>query len=551
METPTSKQEENQDPFLQRAVEYWLDASNELGYQPLFCEWLIFQGYILKYSIKNTHFEQGKDVVAVSSSGVPCAYQLKGGNINLKRWREEVKPEIEALIGCAIQHPDIDKSTQHISYLVTNGEIEDNVRVEIVALNEKQWKDTPLHVWTRGDLLNGFQKMADGILPKDAYTYKQLIDLIFADGTGFPDISKINSFLHEILRIDNVTVKKEQRKRDIAATMLYTTMIVGPYRRTENHGSIVRIMVLLLSFIFHLVDKYSLEDKYWYETYEIIWSDIFLTAQLLETEVNTKGFESSFLTPFDKELIPFRKHSAISVIYPLKLSQFILRNEKWKTIFDPEVIKKYKQVVAVWGEASLIPFIILSLILKNTETEKKTAVNLAQAGLTKILENNGRKSKNSMGLIPPYYDLDFAVQASFGLAEKIEEQYKMSSYLIRPFIDILVRLDQRDIITENWREISFIHFEEFILSQPTDYYLWRTTNGENRTTTAKKEQSWIQLVTESNSFTGTTLPNTMKRFPEFIPFFLSIFPHRVNSEIVGFLSKITDEIISDNLPATK
>ena len=148
MEKDVIRQPESKDPFLQRAIEYWLDSTNELGYQPLFCEWLITQGDILKYSIKNTNFEQGKDVVAVAQSGEPNAYQLKGGSINLKRWRSEVKPEIDALIGCAIQHPDIDKNKPHVSYLVTNGEIEDSVRVEIVALNEKEWKDTPLHTWT-------------------------------------------------------------------------------------------------------------------------------------------------------------------------------------------------------------------------------------------------------------------------------------------------------------------------------------------------------------------------------------------------------------------
>ena len=237
METVETK---NKDPFILRAIEHWLDSSNELGYQPLFCEWLITQGHILKYSIKNTHFEQGKDVVTVSKEEIPHGYQLKGGSINLKRWREEVKPEIDVLIESAIQHPDIDKNKPHISYLVTNGIIEDNVRVEIVALNEKRWKSSPLHTLARGDLLNGFQGMSEGILPKNVETYKRLIDLIFADGTGLPDMLQINSFLYEILSVDNNSVSKEQRRRDIAAAILYASMIAGPYQTVKNHNWIFR-----------------------------------------------------------------------------------------------------------------------------------------------------------------------------------------------------------------------------------------------------------------------------------------------------------------------
>lgn len=533
------KQQEYKDPFLQRAIEHWLDTSNELGYQPLFCEWLITQGYILKYSIKNTHFEQGKDVVAVFSDGTPCAFQLKGGSINLKRWRDEVKPEIDILIGGAIQHPDIDKTKTHLSYLVTNGEIEDNVRTEIVSLNEKAWKDTPLHVWTRGDLLSGFQNMAEGILPKDAITYKRLTDLIFADGTGLPDVPKIYAFLREILQVEDASIKKEQRKRNIAAAVLYASMIAGPYRTRENHGSVVRILTILLSLIFYVVDKYNLEDRYWLASYEIVWGDLIATAKALEDEVNTSGFDASFTTPFDTDLIPFRKHGTISVVYPLKLSQLIANDDDWKTMLSSDLAQKYKGAISVWGEASLIPFIILCLTLKDVKGAEEAAIKLIKSALSQVLLFNGRKSKHAVGLVPPYYDLDFAVKLSFGmLEEEFDDSYKLSSYLMKPLVEMLARLNQRDYIAENWQEISYMHFEEYIPTDPCDYYLWRSETGENRSALPKKEKSWSELVADANEYDGKSLPPTMKRFPAFLPFLISIFPHRANSETVGYLHKI-------------
>lgn len=542
MDTNGIKQPETKDPFLQRAIEHWLDSANELGYQPLFCEWLVTNGYVLKYSIKNTHFEQGKDVVAVSSDGMPHAFQLKGGNINLKRWRDEVKPEIDVLIGGAIQHPEIDKAKPHASYLVTNGEIEDNVRVEIVALNEKVWKNTPLHCWTRGDLLNGFQQMAEGILPKDAETYKKLIELIFTDGTGFPQYSKVYSFLSEILNPQDASRAKEQRRRDIAAAVLYATMIAGPYRAAKNHASVVRIMVILLSLIFHITDKYKLEDKYWLKSYEIIWSDIHGTAKLLEEEVNTDGFDASFTTPFDADLIPFRKHSATSIVYALKLSQFIAKDDGWKSLLDPSIAPRYKQSVAVWGEASLLPLIMLTPIFKRVAGGEATAVNQMQTAVSEILKMNGRHSKHKVGLVPPYYDLDFAVKVSFGMLEtEFEDSYKYHSYYLKPIIETLARLKQRDFLTRQWKELSFMRFDEFVPTDPNDFYLWRTEKGENRTTLPKKEKSWAELVKEAESFDGKTLPATLKRFPEFLPFFLATYPFRLNSDALGYLYSITEK----------
>ena len=149
------------DPFLLRAIEHWLDSANELTYQPIFCFWLTSMGYQVKYSIKSTIFEQGKDVVAINKKGQAVAYQLKGGSIITSRWRNEVKPEIEALIDLPIKHPEIDNKKNHVSYIVTNGIIEDAVRIEIKDYKTSKWKKTPLHILDRGNLLTGFQSIAN------------------------------------------------------------------------------------------------------------------------------------------------------------------------------------------------------------------------------------------------------------------------------------------------------------------------------------------------------------------------------------------------------
>lgn len=392
-------------------------------------------------------------------------------------------------------------------------------------------------------MLKGFQNLADGILPKDAGMYKNLMDLIFADGTGLPDIHKVNLFLSEILNITNPDLTNEQRRRDIAATMLYATMIAGHYREKHNHVSVVRVLVLLLSLISHLVDKYQLKDKYWLESYKIIWSDVIATTKFLETEINQGDFDSSFSSPFDNDLIPYRKHISALLVHSLKLSRFIAGNDEWKIVLDKDVAAKYKSTIAIWGEASLIPFLFLSLLFKNIQASKIAGINFAKTALQQILIHNGRKSKDNLGLISPYYDIDFAVKINFGmLEEKLEDNFKLGSYLIKPLLEMLVRAEQKSFIAENWKEISFMHFEEFVPDHPVDYYLWRIEKGENLSIIPKKEKSWKELIIEARGFDGSKLPSTMKRFPEFLPFFLSLFPHRVNSETIGFLDLITTQV---------
>jgi hypothetical protein len=531
---------EGADPFLQRAIEYWLDSSNELGYQPLFCGWLSNAGYAVKHSSKHGPFEQGKDIIATDDSGLVHAFQLKGGDINLKRWRDEVKPEIDELIDIPVKHPGVDKSKPHVSYLVTNGTLDDTVRVQIVDLNESKWKATPLQVWTRGDLLNNFLTMANGIFPADAETYKQLTDLMFADSTSLPDIEQINSFFQKILN-PNEKSPKEQRRRDIAAVMLYANLIVGPYRMKGNHVSVIRVATLLVSQIMLIVDRYNLEDQYWLESYEIIQRDILTTAEALELEIENDEFTKAFTSPLDRDTMPLRKHMALLYVFALKLAELITNDDSWKTIERPEMAARYKDCMSVWGEASFIPLIFLAFIAKKFSNDgKEQSYKVLASIVTYILALNGRKSKNPPGLLPPYYDADFAVKVAFGLLdEEMEEDYKYNSYYLKPIIETLARGGAKDVLVQNWQEISFMRFEQFVLPEDWRYYLWRSEDGDNETMLPKNQQSWKELVEMGQKIKGDKLPKTLKRFPIFVPFFLALFAHRLDSETLGFLDKIT------------
>lgn len=84
-----------------------------------------------------------------------------------------------------------------------------------------------------------------------------------------------------------------------------------------------------------------------------------------------------------------------------------------------------------------------------------------------------------------------------------------------------------------------MRFEEFLPDNTEDYYLWRNEKGESRTTTQKKEQSWTELEKEAKDLDMKLLPPTMKKFPAFLPFFLSMFPFRANPLLLGFVDKVS------------
>lgn len=531
MEKPNST-----DPFLLRAIEHWLDSLNELSYQPFFCFWLTTKGYAVKYSIKNTHFEQGKDVVAVDKKGIAHAYQLKGGDINLIRWRTEVLPEIEELIDIPIKHPEINSSKNHVSYLVTNGNIEDNVRVLIDDYNSKKWKKTPLHILTRGDLLSEFQDIASGVLPSNANSYKQLLDFLFDEGLGLPNIDQVSTFLYEILDIEAVKPNKQKNKRDISAAMLYANMMVGNYRKKENHAAVVQVMTVLAASILYLVEKFELEDKYWRDSFEIVLNDIITTAKRLDEEIKSKEIVEQVNSPFENELIEFRKNASISIVVPLKLSEYITNDKNWETLLNPEIINRYQGLNCLWSETSFVNKIILAIIFKSHPDCVELSVPFLEDAITNIIQLNGRNAPKNGVLATPYYKFADIVPRVLGLNfEPFNESFKERSYFLGVLIDCLVRLESKTYLFDNWKEITFIGLEEFVPDNKLDYLLWKVKKGTNKTTLMPHQRKWSDLVLDSKSFKGESIPNIIKRFPEFISFFLSVYPHRLNRDIVGYL----------------
>lgn len=530
-------------PFLQRAVEYWLDSANELTYQPLFCGWLVNSGFTVKHysGPGQAAYEQGKDVIATNNHGAH-AFQLKGGTITLKRWRAEVRPEVEELRDIPIKHPGFDTFQGHRSYLVTNGELHDSVRVQIHDLNSSKWKANPLIVWRRSDLLRGFLDMANGILPTDISMYRQLVNLMFADGTGPPNIADIELFFRRSLRIGDDR-RREQRKRDIAVTLLYASLITGSYRRSQNHVAVIRVLVVFMSYILLLVDRYYLENRLWKKVFHLTWLDIISEARSLDRDVVRERALDNVLDPADTLLAPYRLQTASMLLIASQLATIIQGDgdcepaefAAYAEHFDYELLS---------SEASLLPLIFLTIIGRRVLGPEQSQSDYAKQAVCAIVERNGKWAKDRPGLLPPYFDVEYAVDSMLDKEEQLpkdvhggNEDYRGTSYYLWPLVELLARHGEKEFLRSHWRDISLINAQQFIPHHSWQYYLWRSPEGDNTTIVHKHECRWTDLVKMAVDNNDLELPEGMRMFPSFIPLFLAVFPHRLDPKMLAFVDR--------------
>lgn len=532
-------------PFLEKTIENWLTTTNELSYQMPFCQLLLSKGYTVCHNSKQNAFEQGKDIIAINKSGVPCGFQLKGGNITNRRWRDEVKDEIEELIDYQIVHPSISKSKGHLSFLVTNGELEDTVRVGIDNLNTGKWKENPLEVITGGELLSKFVDISNNFTPQEVTAYKSFLDLYFRDGKELINEKEYSNFITEVLRLNKDGLSKEERKRNIASAVLYTGYIISSAKKSKNHITTIQTLSLLCAHILGLAEKYSLEERYWLDSFEIIWGEIEITAQNLQDEIGNDELEKLVTSMWDGELGQYRRHIAIGYLLAFKCAQLIDGNNKWDDIFNDVFFTKLKDSVVPWGEGGFFPIILLSLLLDRTPTLPGVdAFKSVCVIIEFLIKFNGAESDE--GVLSPYYGITTAIERKFGLLkEPLDENFARRSFTMKAIIDLLIRHKRRADVEEYWRDITYIEQEEFLPKETWMHFLWRSKKGKNESNFPVQTQSWSVLEKEAQNINLKNIPRTLQKQKRFLPFFLLLYPHRVTTNYIKFLDKTISESTTD------
>lgn len=533
-------QEDKKEPnaFLERTIEHWLNSANEMGYLLPFSQLLLSEGFSVCHTSRQNAFEQGKDVVAIDKHGKPHAFQLKGGNITNTRWRDEVKREIEELIDYTIVHPSVQKGSKHKSYLVTNGELEDTVRLAIDNLNSDKWKDNPLEVITYGQLLKGFAALSNTFVPQKISNYKNFLDLYFSNGNGLVDEKMFSDFISDVLRINEDSLSKEERRRNVAAAVLYTSYVLAPFKKENNHISIIQILTLLGSHILAVTEKFGLPEKYWEESFKIIQDEIFLTGDRLQDEIKNDGFISLVNSMWDGEIGHYRRHLAVSYLFAFKIAQLFEKNPNWNNAINDNFFVKLKDSMKLWGEAAIYSLILTFLCVNKALTKKEDdrAFSPLFTAIEAVLKFNGEDGK--IGLLSPYYGITFAIKRRYGLLEEpLDEKFVGRSFLIRSLVDLLVRHGRRAELNKYWRGITHIAQDKFVPDELWQHFIWHCDKGDNQSEFPNQTQSWTELVKEANQINLNLIPKTIQTHSSFLPFFLLVYPHRITNNYIKFLDE--------------
>jgi hypothetical protein len=522
--------------MIERAIENWLINTNERNYQAPFCQVLLSQGHKIIYVSSHRPMEQGKDIITIDKDGGGCAYQLNTGDTDLKKWREMLG-EVKELMELPIVHPSVDKSKLHKAFLVSNGEITDEVRIQIDQMNDDNQRKgrqySYLDVIYGKRLLKEFIDAQGGFIPKELEDFDLFLKLFLADGTDFLPKEKYFEFLNQVI-LREVRGQRANAANAISSSIILVAYALHPYQVKENSYTLFEAWVSLAGSIIRYAQKNGLGNDDWLDSYILAFGEIIRNLSILKEEILQKEDFLEGDWRGDGGLV-YRARATIvlGAVAALEIHRF--HSEKGY-VTDERVLKRIREnmgLLWLWGESAL-PYLFTIIKYLEISNERVLAQSFLNGLFTGIITENAWGKED--GLPNPYYAINDLFEALFGISTQTIElkEFSGTSYMLWILILMQARRNQRQILEDNWRKLSRINLHEFRISNPEDFFSWRT-EGINHSEFPRQTQSWAELKKEAVNFEGT--PPLFTERLDLLRFFILACPHRATKLIIGLLDR--------------
>lgn len=539
--------------MIERLLENWLDNADERGLQVAFQQMLVNKGHRILHSTRHAPIEHGKDVIAIDSSGVPCAYQLKsvGGKKLKKSELSAMYAQLDELTNARIEHPSLKTELWHKSFLVLNGELDEEAS-DLLTKKNAGWEqrghpENRVFTIVRGELFDWAKDMSEKLLPKELTLFKLLLELYLEAGDGMLPKDKFAEMMMGSLPLAENGARKpsiKECKRAVTSTALINAIAVSSFTRKCNHFAEIESWMIYLAHVFAVAEKHNLETGVWQDSVKVIEQRLYYLLSSLVNELRThpSGLQGDPLTdqPFYRARVTLlcALVSAFSLWERLDSSE-LETNEISE--FCRTYVTENRSNIHLWGEAAIPQILNLHWFLKCIDATPGPDWMLAQV-LEALCTRNHPKS--SHGLPSPYYDAETTILSSLRISrDRIEEAFVGSSFTAEALLHLFVRSNWKQHTKLLWPDFTRLMVNTVEFDQPWRSYMWRVEDqGLNLSSWPDRTKNWETLKEEANESAGSGVPTLLKEYPHLFLLFLIVYPHRCNSESVRWL----DTFIKNN-----
>ena len=484
--------------------------------------------------------EMGKDIITIAPDGTPCAFQLKTGNISVAKWRNEVSSQTFDLVLNDIKHASLDSPKDHRSYLVTNGNIVEEVSDAIDRRNQA-WarKGQPcLKTIDRGQLLQKAKRLGTDLWPTELTDIKTLLEMFLEDGRGVLPKAKLASLFEStfpLKRHDNGKHPSQKRcERVISSAAILCAIATSSFSNENNHVAEIEAWILYIAYVLALAEQWGLRAKAYKNEFEIATQSIYNSLANLCDEIQERKYlvESDPLADSYVHRIRVTWLLGLMSIYALWRGSKGLAKDK-SDDFLREFSQEKRSQLDLWGEAAIPQLLAFFWYFRKIDATR-VPDDWLRLLIFSICGRNGPKGNKP--LASPYYEAEDILPYILGIPEgPLMDSFKGESYALEGLVHLYVRRNWKQSMNFLWPSVTRLTYLSFEPKNYCDFYRWRNEDGKNWIESPKHSQEWQELRPLASESDGTCIPPSIKSHPILLLLFLCVYPHRMNAEILRWL----------------
>lgn len=543
--------------MLSKLIENWLDNASERSYQPAFCQMLISRGYTVIHSTRHCPIEYGKDVLAIASDGIPCAFQLKGNagsSLTHSQYRE-IRPQLDEMLNQRIEHPSISPDLPHRSYLVTNGRIEEEVSLAVSQANAKNAQDgyphRKLQTIAREQLLGWALELEDALWPSELSEFKILLEIITFKGDELFPIDKFHTLLASLFKLsaeDQQTISNPEFARRLSSGALLTAVALKPFSECGNHWAVTVAWVMFAVYASGLADKYQKRTGLLTPSLKVAEEVIAASLEALLDEAskrNGRYWQGNGIADFPVYRWRYTLIMGIGSLYWLECKRTgCWPSPDFKAALET-MLPTTQAEMSLWGEAAIPQFLLHEWYLKaaGLESANHHVVGLATTVLNKPLFWAYYSAEE---IIRHELSLTFEAFAS-KITQDLEGQTK-SSHFAEAMMIHLAQRSLKEACQALWKRYTHVTSLAFLPAKRWMYCLSHAEEGDNHMNLPPETGQWADLVTASQTDVEVTVPGALAQRPLLLALWCLIVPQRAVTSAVCHLYKglaVPQGVVSD------
>lgn len=533
--------------MLERLLEDWLDNATERSYQAPFTQMLVAQGHKIIHSTRHAPIEHGKDVVSIGPEGSIHCYQLKGnpGSRLTSRGFRAIEPQLNELTDYALAIPGFE-GQPHKSYLVTNGEIEEEAWLGIRQFNQGKvnagYPNRKLEVISRGDLLEWSQSLGANLWPSELQSVRQLLTFHVDEAAGPFDWETFADLLAGSLGLG---VAREdwgsaQLTRQVSSSALLTGLALQRHIEAHNHVAIIEgwtqfaVAAIGATVRYDRSYRRNASKSVALSLSAIRDSLIDLVIEVIESESYLEG----------NALVDavFRRGRMTMLSGLLSVLWLWCEEDGWPTGLSKDdleaALEDLRTGLELWGEGAVPQFLCSYWSFRRIQAGIEPdglLVAVLQALTTTDEEFRPRP------LPSPYWSFEEVTRARLApvlgdLQNPLRREGKSAaSFFAHGLMHLLVRTGNRQPTKALWPDYTRHSHASFRPEYEWQHCLPLAYEGGYEVRQPQLRSSWSDVADEAADIAATGVPEALREMPILLALWTIFHPARATPDVVRFL----------------